>query len=201
MAHIPTYALISESFTNWRSMETGGMRRFVRYLPFSSASVFFCTRSDLLRYAEVDLLKPELRPWLEAVPETEGAQPEPAAFLNHPRLTNLRVFCLYAEAYLRAHPQIDKRGMLSVSQQAPNERGLPVKLLAFSTRIGYVDHEAVQTEVFDHLVVAARMFDLELYEAPAWHATEPLPLGRSDARHGHLSEGANGRLGPPPPED
>ena len=170
VTYVPTYSLISDSFINWRFMEELGRRRFIRVITFRHHSVKLCSAGMLEALASIELL----REWLSAQDfSPDQAEEASPTSLNQTRPTNLMAYCRYAEAYLAQHPRIDVEGMLLVDQLEPSREGVPVRMLAFSREVGFVGHQQVQTEVFDHLVYASRAFGLQLYEAP----------GAEDVRH------------------
>jgi len=54
---IPTYALVSNSFKNWRGMSESGGRRIKRSLNIDMNSIKFCTKEMLERFRKFQLLK------------------------------------------------------------------------------------------------------------------------------------------------
>ena len=54
---IPPYALVSDSFQNWRGMQESGGRRIKRSIRIDMNSVKFCTPEMLAKYKKIQLLK------------------------------------------------------------------------------------------------------------------------------------------------
>lgn len=54
---IPTYALVSESFKNWRSMQETGGRRIKRAVNIDMASIKFCDEQMLERYKKIEIIR------------------------------------------------------------------------------------------------------------------------------------------------
>ena len=53
---IPTYALINESFKNWRNMNLSGGRRIKRYVNIDLGSIKFCSSEMLERFKRIQLI-------------------------------------------------------------------------------------------------------------------------------------------------
>ena len=81
-------------------------------------------------------------------------------------MTNVGTFRAYTEAYLRAHPSISKELTLLVRQLQPTENGLPIEIYAFTNVIDWLPYEAIMADIFDHILAAAREFDLSIYQNP-----------------------------------
>ncbi len=144
---IPTWKLMSESFKNWRSMFAGGGRRIMRALPIDAATVAPLTPAQRSRLAQWPLMEK----FFQAAPS------------GH---TNLAAFRAYALAYLQAHPGINTApGMiLMVRVQEPTALGIPLQVYAFTVATAWVDYEATQGEVIDHLIAMLPQFGLALYQ-------------------------------------
>jgi miniconductance mechanosensitive channel len=166
---LPTQALITNSFKNWRGMQESGGRRIKRALMIDLQSVGFVDADTVKKWESISVLKPyleqrkqEVEAWNEEH-KIDGSCP-----LNGRRLTNLGTFRAYMEAYLRQHPSIHQEGMtFLVRQLAPTEKGVPIEVYVFTNDIRWVRYEAIQADIFDHLFAAIQWFDLRLYQAPA----------------------------------
>lgn len=166
---MPTHALITNSFKNWRGMQESGGRRIKRSLMLDLQSVRFCDEELLKKLETIGSLKgyldkrrKEVERWNEER-NIDGTCP-----LNGRRLTNLGTFRAYVEAYLREHPKIHQEGLtFLVRQMAPTEKGVPIELYVFVKDIRWAYFEAIQADIFDHLIAAVPWFDLALYQAPA----------------------------------
>jgi len=162
---IPTYALISESFKNWRGMAESGGRRIKRALNIDMSSIRFCDDAMLERLSRIhymaDYLE-EKRKVLDAW--TAGNEGEPATSLHPRRLTNIGTFRAYVVAYLRNHPKIHPSLTFLVRQLAPTEHGLPLEIYVFSSDQDWVAYEGIQADIFDHLLAVMAQFDLRVYQ-------------------------------------
>jgi len=164
---VPTQVLINDSFKNWRGMTETGGRRIKRSIYLDVASVRFCDEEMLQRYSKIQYIADyldEKRRELTTYNETHTK--DPASLVNGRRLTNVGTFRAYLEAYLRAHPKISKDLTLLVRQLQPTESGLPVEIYVFSTETDWVIYEALQADIFDHILAAVPEFDLRVFQNP-----------------------------------
>jgi miniconductance mechanosensitive channel len=164
---IPTYALISESFRNWRGMSESGGRRIKRAFNIDMSSIRFCDDAMLERLSGIHYMagyltekRRELETW------SIGHESEPATSLHPRRLTNIGTFRAYIVAYLRHHPKIHPKLTFLVRQLAPTVHGLPIELYVFSTDQNWVNYEGIQADIFDHLLAVVPEFDLRVYQIP-----------------------------------
>ena len=162
---VPTYALISESFKNWRGMSESGGRRIKRAINIDMSSIRFCDDAMLDRLSRIhymsDYLEEKRR---EIAAWTTGHEGEPATSLHPRRLTNIGTFRAYIVAYLRAHPKIHPQLTFLVRQLAPTEHGLPIEIYVFSTDQNWIAYEGIQADIFDHLLAVVSQFDLRVYQ-------------------------------------
>ncbi|CAB5092533.1 Miniconductance mechanosensitive channel YbdG [Olavius algarvensis associated proteobacterium Delta 3] len=165
---IPTYALMSDSFKNWRGMQESMGRRIKRAIYIDMNSIKFCTPQMLERFAHIrciaDYVERKNRE-IEAHNAELGDDAEDAA--NIRQLTNIGTFRAYALAYLKNHPDINQALTLMVRQLAPTEHGLPLEIYAFCKDKRWVYYEGVQSDIFDHLLAIASEFDLKIFQFPA----------------------------------
>jgi len=176
---IPTYALITDSFKNWRGMSEAGGRRIKRALHIDMRTIKFADEQLLERFKRIRLLRPYLNAKLEDVQTyNSGVGEDLAELINARRLTNLGTFRAYCLAYLKNHPKVHQDGMtLLVRQLAPNEKGVPIELYCFANDIAWVNYEDIQADLFDHLLSILPEFGLSVFQAPS---------GADLERAGHL---------------
>lgn len=181
---IPPYSLISESFKNWRGMFESGGRRIKRAIHVDLQTVRFADETMLARWRQMRLLQGYLNDKLVEI-ETENTQLGVSLGVlgNGRRLTNLGTFRAYCVAYLRDHAGINQEMLLIVRQLAPTEHGLPLELYVFTKDVSWAVHEAVQSDIFDHLLAMVTQFDLRVFQQPAGHDFKSLagPRERDDA--------------------
>ena len=162
---IPTKKLVTESFRNWRGMQESGGRRIKRALYLDQHSVGFLDDAAMARLECFGLLddylagkREELAQWNVRVAQ---AHPE---VVNARRMTNLGTFRAYVERYLRSHPGINQDMTLMVRQLAPVPQGLPLEIYCFTASTAWVAYEAVQADVFDHLLAILPEFGLRVFQ-------------------------------------
>jgi miniconductance mechanosensitive channel len=163
---VPTYALISESFQNWKGMEDSGVRRIKREIRIDVRSITFMTPelvSDLSR-------RPFMAKWIE----DNNADIEALAGGVPTSLTNLGAFRAYLVEYLRNHRDIDPRMPVMVRDMPPTESGLPVEIYCFSKINSWVPFEGVQSSVVDYAYAVVNQFGLRLFQNPAGSDLEAL---------------------------
>jgi miniconductance mechanosensitive channel len=171
---IPTWRLMSESYRNWRGMSQSGGRRIKRALRIDSASVRFLSPDELQALSRVALLAPYLSEKLSDVQRTNAQRQselgerasEPA---NQRRLTNLGTFRAYVQAYIAAHPGIHPQMTQMVRTLEPTSEGVPLEVYCFTATTAWVKYEAIQGDVFDHLMAILPAFGLRVYQSPSGH--------------------------------
>ena len=164
---IPTYALISDSFKNWRGMMNSDGRRIKRALNIKLSSVKYLSVSEVDKLKNIQIISDYLdkrQNDIEAYNETSNIKKDLA--LNGRNLTNIGVFRKYAQTYLENHSAINKDMMIMVRQLAPTTQGIPIEVYAFSSDKRWENYEYIMADVFDHLIAAVSYFDLEIFELP-----------------------------------
>jgi miniconductance mechanosensitive channel len=164
---IPTYALISDSFKNWRGMQDSGGRRIKRALIISQKSIHFLSDDDVVQLQKIQLIQPYLSTRNQQI--TEYNQQKSAnkdLSINGRNLTNLGVFRKYITEYLEHHSAINKGMTLMVRQLAPTPQGIPLEVYAFSADKRWENYEYVMADIFDHLLSALPFFKLQVFELP-----------------------------------
>ncbi len=165
---IPTYALISDSFKNWRGMSESGGRRIKRAINLDLGSIHFADDAAIARWEKIALLKDYLQEKRTEVAQWNRERDEDLAVVgNGRRVTNVGTFRAYCVAYLRAHPQIHRDLTFLVRQLDPTAYGLPLEIYVFTTDIRWANYEAIQSDIFDHLLSVVGEFDLKVYQQPS----------------------------------
>lgn len=165
---IPTYALIADSFKNWRGMSESGGRRIKRAIHIDMNSVGFCTPQMLERFGRIALLRDyvqQRRVEIEAY--NREHQLDTAEVVNGRRMTNLGTFRAYVAAYLRSHPKLRHDMTFLVRQLAPGPTGIPIEMYVFSAEQAWANYEAIQADIFDHLLAVIPEFGLNVFQSPA----------------------------------
>lgn len=163
---LPTHALISGSFRNWRGMSEAGGRRIKRSLPIDQGTVRYLSDQEREDVARFVLLQPYLQAKAAELAEW-NAQRQGKAPVNLRRLTNLGTFRAYAAAYLKSHPGIRDDMTLLVRQLDPGPQGLPIEIYCFTRTTAWGEYEDIQSDLFDHLLAILPEFGLRAFQAPS----------------------------------
>ena len=170
---IPTYALIAESFKNWRGMAESGGRRIKRALYIDVGSIRFCDEEMLARFSKIQYIADYLKDKREEIANWNAARGvEPASLADGRHLTNVGTFRAYVVAYLRHHPMVHQDMTFLVRQLAPTEHGLPIEVYVFSRDQVWSRYEAIQADIFDHLLAVVPEFDLRVFQSPSGRDVE-----------------------------
>ena len=165
---IPTYALINESFKNWRNMNLSGGRRIKRYVNIDLGSIKFCNSEMLVRFKSIQLISQYIQNRQEEIlVYNKKHQVDESTLVNGRRLTNIGVFRSYVEAYLRQHPMIHKDMTFLIRQLSPSENGLPIEIYVFCKNTNWTAYEAIQADIFDHILAVVPEFDLRVFQEPS----------------------------------
>jgi len=165
---IPTYALINESFKNWRNMNLSGGRRIKRYVNIDLGSIKFCSSEMLEQFKRIQLISQYIQNRQEEIlVYNKKHQVDESTLVNGRRLTNIGVFRSYVEAYLRQHPMIHKDMTFLIRQLSPSENGLPIEIYVFCKDTNWTAYEAIQADIFDHILAVVTEFDLRVFQEPS----------------------------------
>ena len=170
---IPTYSLISDSFTNWRGMENSGGRRIARSFVIDADTIKFCSQEMLERYKKFQLVTKYIIDKEKEIEEYNKLNNiDDSNFVNGRRQTNIGIFRAYLNEYLAQSPYINKNMTFMVRQLAPTEYGIPIQIYAFSANKEWIKYENIQSDIFDHVFAVVTMFDLKIYQRPSSYTIE-----------------------------
>ena len=165
---IPTYAMISESFKNWRGMQESGGRRIKRSINIDMSTVRFLTDAEIDELGKIDVLadymarkRAEIAEYNSKLPHGDDVIP------TERRLTNLGTFRAYVEGYLKGHPAVHRGMTFLVRQLHPSPHGLPIEIYLFTNTTRWNEYEGIQADIFDHLLAVIDEFGLGVYQRPA----------------------------------
>ena len=165
---IPTYALISDSFKNWRGMTNSGGRRIKRALNIKQDSIKYLTESDVEGLKKIQLISTYLDSRQKDIASfNEENKADKSVLLNGRNLTNIGVFRKYVQTYIEKHSAINKDMTIMVRQLAPTSQGLPIEIYAFSSDKRWANYEYIMADIFDHMIAATTYFGLEIFELPS----------------------------------
>ena len=143
---VPPYALVNDSFQNWRGMFDMGGRRVKRSINIDMHTVRFCTDEELAYFKQ--------QPWMEGFEETGKEE------------VNLYIFRHYLLHYLKHHPKVNQDLIMTVRQLQPTAQGMPIELYFFSANTAWLRYEHLQAEVFDHVLAMLHRFGLKVFQSP-----------------------------------
>ncbi len=169
MTTIPTHKLAQDSFVNWRGMFEGGGRRIKRAVLIDQTSIRFLDQELFDHLAKIELLQDYLNSRVKEIEKHNELHNIDASVVNGRHLTNVGTFRAYLAAYLRAHNAINQDLIMIVRQLPPTSNGLPMEIYAFTKDVGWVNHEGVAADVFDHVLAIISEFDLRVFQAPSGH--------------------------------
>lgn len=165
---IPTYALISDSFQNWRGMQEAGGRRIKRSIHLKISSIRYLDEAEVDDLRKIEILKDFIDRRREEIRQYNAThQVDKSMPVNGRNLTNVGLFRQYMERYALDHPGIHPGLTRIVRQLAPDANGLPIELYCFSSDTRWANYEHLIADLFDHLLAATRYFGLEVFENPA----------------------------------
>ena len=142
---IPPYALVSDSFQNWRGMFDSGGRRIKRSIFIDMNSIAFCSddkRKELIEKGYLGSDKDE-------------------------KIVNLTAFREWLEEWLRNHPSVNKNMIIMVRQLQPTPQGLPLELYFFFDGTNWVPYEHLQAKIFEYVFAMLPEFGLRGFQIPA----------------------------------
>jgi miniconductance mechanosensitive channel len=165
---IPAYSLISDSFKNWRGMSESGGRRIKRAINLDMNTVRFCDPTMLDRFRRIEHIAEYIDAKQSEIDEYNAANSiDNTELVNGRRMTNVGTFRAYVIAYLKHHPKINQNMTFLVRQLQPTECGLPMEIYVFSSDKVWANYEAIQADIFDHILAVVPEFGLRVFQNPA----------------------------------
>ena len=165
---IPTYALVSESFSNWAGMEESGGRRIKRSINIDMKSVRFADSFLLDKLSHFYLLKDYItQKEREINIHNKQLQVSEGDIFNGRRQTNLGIFRHYLQAYLNQNPNINQEMTFLIRHLQPTEMGLPIEIYVFSKDQQWANYEGIQADIIDHVLAILPEFGLRVFQNPS----------------------------------
>lgn len=161
---VPTYKLMSESFTNWRGMEESGGRRIKRHINIDMDSVHFLSEEEINRLQKIDLLTSYINEKLEVLKISNQKKQNN---INQRKLTNIGTFRKYIENYLLSTGFVNTEMTFIVRQLQPTELGVPIEIYMFCTEKAWAIYEEIQSDIFDHIFAIITEFNLRIFQRPS----------------------------------
>ncbi|MDX2429468.1 MAG: mechanosensitive ion channel [Bacteroides sp.] len=167
IATIPTYALVSESFNNWKGMEQSGGRRIKRAINIDMSSVSFLDDAQIEKFRKFYLLNDYITGKEKEIGEyNKSLKVDDSVVTNGRRMTNLGVFRAYLENYLHKHPKVNQDMTFLIRHLQPTEKGIPMEIYVFSSDQNWANYEAIQADIFDHTLAIIPEFGLRVFQNP-----------------------------------
>lgn len=165
---IPAYALVSDSFINWRGMTQSGGRRINRSIYIDTTSITFCTDEMLDEFEKIRELTHYISDKRKEIALCNlGDNIDTSCLTNGRRLTNIGTYRAYIRIYLKSHPGIHKEMLQIVRQLPPGEHGLPLDIYVFTNDTDWANYETIQADIFDHLLAVVPQFGLRVFQSPS----------------------------------
>lgn len=165
---IPTYALVTDYFQNWRGMEESGGRRIKRSVNIDMTSVKFCNREMLNQLKRIQFVNKYIEARDKQIEEyNKKHNIDNSVLVNGRRQTNLGIFREYLKQYLRNKPEVRSEMTFLVRQLQPTENGIPIEIYVFSAVQEWAKYEDIQSDIFDHILAVIPHFDLRVFQNPS----------------------------------
>ncbi|HEQ98459.1 MAG TPA: mechanosensitive ion channel [candidate division Zixibacteria bacterium] len=165
---IPAYALIADSFKNWRGMQESGGRRIKRAVHIDMSSIKFVNPAMLEKFKKYQLIRDYMESKEKEIAEYNRKHNiDTSELINGRNLTNVGTFRAYVIAYLRSHPMIHNDMTFLVRHLPPGPTGLPIEIYVFSKDQVWANYEAIQADIFDHILAVVPLFELRVFQNPS----------------------------------
>ena len=169
---IPTWRLMSDSFKNWRGMSESGGRRIKRTLRIDTTTIRFLTETEIKELGQIALLRPYLATKCGEIStyndQFARSAPDMAdEIVNLRQLTNIGTFRAYVNAYLQANNKLRKDMTMMARMMEPTTEGTPLEIYAFTDTTVWLEYEAIQGDIFDHLMAILPEFGLRAFQVPS----------------------------------
>ncbi|KMQ69540.1 mechanosensitive ion channel protein MscS [Chryseobacterium sp. FH2] len=161
---IPTYDLLTTEIKNLQIMSESNTRRIKKSIYFNINSFKFLTDEDIERLKEINLISDYLEGKMTELKKEKENLKHKDKIVNGRQLTNIGVFRYYAQKYIENDPDIDKNGAIMVRQLDITPQGLPLEIYCFTNDSKWEHFEQIQADIFDHLLVASKEFDLQVMQ-------------------------------------
>jgi miniconductance mechanosensitive channel len=164
---VPPYALVTDSFKNWRGMSDAGVRRIKRPIYLDMTSVKFCDKEMIDRFKKINNISQYIDDKKNELSEyNKKLNVDDSDLVNGRRMTNIGTFRAYVIAYLKEHQKISKSSTLLVRQLDPGAMGIPIEIYVFSNDTNWINYEAIQADIFDHILAIIPEFGLKVFQNP-----------------------------------
>ena len=168
---IPTHKLIDGTFKNWRGMQESGGRRIKRAINIDISSIKFCDDEMLKKFEKFEFLQNYLTSKKKEISEYNSANKiDTSELINGRNLTNIGTLRAYISEFLKHHPSVKKDMTFLIRQLASGSSGLPIEIYIFVNDIEWANYEAIQADIFDHILAVVPEFDLRIFQYPSGYS-------------------------------
>lgn len=161
---IPTYDLLTTEIKNLQVMSESNTRRIKKSIYFNINSFKFLSDEDIERLKDINLISDYLENKSAEIKKEKENLAHKDIVINGSQLTNIGVFRYYAQRYIENDPDVDKEGAMMVRQLDITPQGLPLEVYCFANDSKWEHFEQIQADIFDHLLVASKEFDLQVMQ-------------------------------------
>ncbi|ROI09151.1 mechanosensitive ion channel family protein [Chryseobacterium sp. H3056] len=161
---IPTYDFLTTEIKNLQVMSESNTRRIKRSISFNIKSFKFLDKETLARLSKINLIKDYLEEMTAEISKERNPLENADLLINGRQLTNIGVFRVYALNYLKNNKGVDQSGTLMVRQLENTPQGMPLEIYCFTNDSAWQTYETIMADIFDHLMVASKEFDLEIMQ-------------------------------------
>lgn len=165
---IPTHKFLDHAFKNWRGMTESGGRRIKRAFNVNLSTIRFLSNEEVERFGKFVLLHDYIEQKKREIEAYNREHGYDSGFIaNARRLTNVGTLRAYIVNYLRQHPRIRQDMTFLVRQLEPTSKGLPIEIYVFAADTAWANYEAIQADIFDHILAIVPEFGLRVYQEPS----------------------------------
>jgi miniconductance mechanosensitive channel len=165
---IPTYSLVSDSFKNWRGMQSSPGRRIKRHILIKANTVRFLHKEELADLKKIHLVSAYIEQRQQDIDKYNTQNGiDKSLSINGRNLTNLGIFRKYINNYIETHPGANKEMTIMCRHLQPTEKGIPIEIYLFTSDKRWINHEYIMADIFDHIIASVAYFDLEIFELPS----------------------------------
>ena len=164
LSTIPTYDLLTTEIKNMQVMTETNTRRIKKSIVFNIKSFKFLDDQLFNDLLKINLIHDYLVERKNEIDKEKATLPNADEIINGSQLTNIGTFRIYALNYLKNNPNIDQTGTVLVRQMEITPQGMPLEIYCFTNDSNWENFEQIQADIFDHLLVASKEFDLEIMQ-------------------------------------
>ena len=139
-------------------------RRIKKSIVFNIKSFKFLDDQLFNDLLKINLIHDYLVEMKNEIDKEKATLPNADEIINGKQLTNIGTFRIYALNYLKNNPNIDQTGTVMVRQMEITPQGMPLEIYCFTNDSNWENFEQIQADIFDHLLVASKEFDLEIMQ-------------------------------------